>query len=112
MKIAFTTCGDDFSAPMDYRFGRASRFLIYDTDKDSFGVVVNEGADSAQGAGLKAAETVVKSGAGALATGECGPKALRVLVAAGVKVYSTDAATVGDALGRYRAGRLTETSPA
>ncbi len=33
MKIAFTTSGTNLSAPMDSRFGRAAKFLIYDTGK-------------------------------------------------------------------------------
>jgi predicted Fe-Mo cluster-binding NifX family protein len=39
-------------------------------------------------------------------TGHCGPKAFRVLSAAGVKVYNTDAPTVAEALDRFRAGKL------
>ena len=37
---------------------------------------------------------------------------LRVLAAAGVKVYNTDAPTVADALARYRAGQLAEATAA
>jgi len=45
-------------------------------------------------------------------TGHCGPKAFRVLLAAGVKVYTTDALTVSAALEHYRSGKLTEAKAA
>jgi predicted Fe-Mo cluster-binding NifX family protein len=47
-----------------------------------------------------------------LVTGHCGPKALRVLVRAGIEVYNTDAPTVAEAIEAYRAGRLVAAEPA
>ena len=109
MKIAFSTSGADLSAPLDTRFGRAPKFLVYDTDAATFALVDNaQNLNAAQGAGIQAAQTIVKAGAQALVTGHCGPKAFRVLEAAGVKVYNTDAPTIVEALARFRAGRLTE----
>jgi predicted Fe-Mo cluster-binding NifX family protein len=94
---------------MDDRFGRAPYFLIYDLESGTFEIVDNaQGQNAAQGAGIQAAESVARSGAKGLVTGHCGPKAFRVLAAAGVKVYTTDAPTVAAALERYRAGNLTE----
>jgi predicted Fe-Mo cluster-binding NifX family protein len=45
-------------------------------------------------------------------TGHCGPKAFRVLLAAGIKVYATGAPTVAAALELYRSGKLTEAKAA
>ena len=113
MKIAFTTSGEGLGAPLDSRFGRAAGFLIYDLDADSFEVIDNEqNLNAAQGAGIQAAETVARSGARCVVTGHCGPKAFRVLSAAGIKVFNTDAATVAEALQRYRAGQLGEAGSA
>lgn len=107
MKIAFTTTGQDTGAAMDSRFGRAGRFLIYDTESGTAVAIDNrQNLNAAQGAGIQAAETVVKSGAQALVTGHCGPKAFRVLSAAGVAVYTTDAPTIADALAKFQAGTL------
>ncbi|NLC71368.1 MAG: dinitrogenase iron-molybdenum cofactor biosynthesis protein, partial [Desulfuromonadaceae bacterium] len=36
MKIAFTTSGENLDAPVDSRFGRAARFLLFDLDKKTF----------------------------------------------------------------------------
>jgi predicted Fe-Mo cluster-binding NifX family protein len=109
LKIAFTTSGNDASAPLESRFGRAPKFLVFDLDAGSYEMVDNrQSVNAAQGAGLQAAETVVRAGAQALVTGHCGPKAFRALRAAGVKIYTTDIATVAEALEGYRSGRLTE----
>jgi len=113
VKVAFSTSGSTAAAPLDSRFGRAASFLVYDLDAETFEIADNrQGQSAAQGAGIQAAETVVRTGARSVVTGHCGPKAFRVLSAAGVKVYTTDAPTVAAALERYRAGQLTEITSA
>jgi predicted Fe-Mo cluster-binding NifX family protein len=88
MKIAFTTSGTDLNAPLDSRFGRAPKFLIYDVETSAFEVVDNQqNLNAAQGAGIQSAETVARLGAKAVVTGHCGPKAFRVLAAAGIRIY-------------------------
>ncbi|MBN1631412.1 MAG: dinitrogenase iron-molybdenum cofactor biosynthesis protein, partial [Thermoleophilia bacterium] len=42
----------------------------------------------------------------AIVTGHCGPKAFHVLSSAGVKVFTSNAATVAEALEQYRSGSL------
>lgn len=106
-KIAFTTSGHDFAADMDPRFGRAANFLIYNIEHNSIQVIDNQqGRNAAQGAGIQAAETVVRAGADTLVTGHCGPKAFKVLNASGVAVYNCTAATVAEALAGLLAGSL------
>ncbi len=107
MKIAFTTSGQTLQAPLDRRFGRAPCFLLYDPNHDVTEILDNQSSrEAAQGAGIQAAEAVVRAGATAVVTGHCGPKAFRVLRAAGVEVYTSDAGTVAAALEEFRAGRL------
>ncbi len=106
-KIAFTTSGQDFAADMDPRFGRAANFLIYDIEHNSIQIIDNQqGRNAAQGAGIQAAETVVRAGVDTLVTGHCGPKAFKVLDASGVAVYNCTAASVEDALAGLLAGTL------
>ena len=108
MKIAITTTGDDLTAPLDGRFGRSPKYLVYDLDRESFEVVDNSmNRQAAQGAGIQAAQTAVKAGAQVVITGHCGPKAFQVLEAAGVMVYTSAAATVQEALDLYRRNELT-----
>ena len=107
MKIAFTTSGETLEAPLDSRFGRAPKFLLYDLEKDYFELIENrQNLNATQGAGIQSAETVARSGAGCLVTGHCGPKAFRVLNAAGIAIYNCGEATVADALKAYRGGTL------
>jgi predicted Fe-Mo cluster-binding NifX family protein len=109
MKIAFSSSGDDVHSPLDPRFGRAPKFLVYDLETDRYEVVDNRRSlDAAQGAGIQSAETVARSGAGSVVTGHCGPNAFRALSGAGIKVYHTDAPTVAAALDLYRSGKLLE----
>jgi predicted Fe-Mo cluster-binding NifX family protein len=109
MKIAFSTSGGDLGAPLDTRFGRAAKFLVYDTETKDFTVIDNaQNLNAAQGAGIQSAQNVAASGARALVSGHCGPKAFRVLSAAGVKAYTSKAATVAEALEQFLAGTLAE----
>lgn len=107
MKVAFPTSGETPDAALDSRFGRASNFFVFDLGTGGHEVVDNQQAlDSPQGAGIQAAETVVRSGADCLVTGNCGPKAFQVLKAAGIKVYTADKLTVAEALEAFKAGML------
>lgn len=107
MKIAFTTSGNDINAPLDSRFGRAPKLLVYDLNSSTFEIVDNEqNLNASQGAGIQAAETVARLGVKALVTGHCGPNAFRVLLAAGIMIYTTDLPTVAEALQQFRDGKL------
>lgn len=108
MKIVFTTSGTGLDAPLDSRFGRAPKFLVYDTETRDFEVLDNrQNLNSPQGAGIQSALTVVKTGATHLVTGHCGPKAFKVLKAAGIAILNTDAPTIAEALERFLSDRLT-----
>jgi predicted Fe-Mo cluster-binding NifX family protein len=107
LKIAFTTSGSDLKAPLEPRFGRAPRFLIYDDGGGTIETVDNtENMNAQQGAGIQAAQTLVDQGVGCLVTGHCGPKAYRVLQAAGIAVYTTQAKTIAQALELLQQGDL------
>ena len=107
MKIAFTTSGETLDAPLDSRFGRAPKFLIYDLDNDSIEVIDNgNNLNAVQGAGVQAAQNIARQGVDSLVTGHCGPKAFMVLKAAGIKIYNSDAATIAAALEAFKTGNL------
>ena len=108
MKIAFSITGDDVSAPVEQKFGRSPKFLIFDTENDNFKIIDNTNYDAPGGAGVKAAETVIKAGVKIVVTGDCGPKALNALKQADVTIYSIKNASIKDALDLYHAGKLLE----
>ena len=62
--------------------------------------------DLAQGAGIQAAQTIASHNTDALITGNCGPKAFKVLDAAGIKVIIGARGRIEDVIGRYKKGEL------
>jgi len=107
MKIAISTSGTSLDAAIDPRFGRAVRFLIYDVEQKNFTLVENEqNLNATQGAGIQAAKIIIDSGAKAVISGHCGPKAFKVLGTAGVAIYHSDADSIAAALEQYNSGEL------
>ena len=101
MKIAFAVSGQDLSSPIDDSFGRAPRFLVYDVATRTYEVIRNAALDEGHGAGIRAAETVIKAGATAVVAGECGPKATDVLTKAGVRIHLAKSSNVRQALAAH-----------
>jgi len=113
MKIAITTTGEDLDALLDNRFGRTSKFLIYDLEADSFEIIDNaQNLNAVQGAGIQAAQTVAETESKAVITGNVGPKAFRTLLAAGINVFLCTDCTGKDAVENFKAGNLKEQNTA
>jgi predicted Fe-Mo cluster-binding NifX family protein len=107
MKIAVTATGKELSANIDPRFGRASQFLIIDSDTDSLDVVENKQIlDLPQGAGIQAAQNLVSHHVDVLITGNCGPKAFRVLEAAGIRLIIGAKGRIDKIIDEYKDGAL------
>lgn len=107
--IAITSEGPTLGDPVDSRFGRAGGFVIVDLASMATTYVDNGSSQVlAQGAGIQAAENLVKAGAQALLTGHVGPKAWTALQATGVKVVQgVENMTVGEAVTKFKAGEFT-----
>jgi len=106
-KIALATSGDSLDSPLDRRFGRAKSFLIYNLENDSFTIAANsQTLNIVQGAGIQSAQNVVESGAQCVIGGHCGPKAFRVLCAAGISVFGCEEGTVQEAINLWKDGKL------
>lgn len=107
MKLAITSSGNSLDDPMDERFGRAPYFIILDLDNSSYTSINNvQDTDSAQGAGIQAAQNIVNTGADVVITGNIGPKAFTTLKAAEVDIYITGGITVNEAISKYKKGLL------
>ncbi len=108
MKIAFSTHGDSLNSPLDSRFGRAPRFLIFDDETGLLNSIENtQNLNAAQGAGIQSAMTLCQEKVDCVITGHCGPKAFQTLEAANIKVYLSKAETITDAYELLKAGKLT-----
>ena len=111
MKIIVTASGDTLESPVDPRFGRAEKFIVYDEQTGAFEAVDNStNRDLPQGAGIQAAGLVAELGAKCIITGHCGPKAFTALEAAGVQIFVGAKGTVGEAIDRFKAGELESAS--
>ncbi len=107
MKFCIPATGEGLEAAVDRRFGRAAHFVVVDTETGQAESFPNEGATAGHGAGVKAAQSVARSGAEAVLAPACGPKAFEVLEAAGIAVYSGAAGTVREAVEAFEKGQLT-----
>jgi len=106
MKIAVPTQGKNLDSEVDQRFGRASAFLLVDTDTLSFNIIENrQNLDLPQGAGIQTAQNILRYNPDAVLTGSCGPKAFRVLQAGGVKVVVGVKGKIRDAIQQYLNGK-------
>jgi predicted Fe-Mo cluster-binding NifX family protein len=107
MRIAIGASGNTPESQVDPRFGRAARFILWDTTAGEFQVIDNtQSSDAAQGAGIHAAETVARQNVDVVITGHCGPKAYRTLQAAGIQVVTGAGGTVAGAIDDFLMGRI------
>ena len=113
MKILVTSTGDSLESEVDPRFGRAKKFILYETDDSSFLVIDNQqNVEALQGAGVQASQTVVNSEAEVLITGNCGPNAFRILSETGVKVFIGAKGKIKEAIEDFQNGKLEQAKQA
>ncbi len=107
MRVAVTCHGTDIGGEIDPRFGRAPRFLIIDTETMDVEVIENkQSLDLPQGAGIQAAQNILAAKPDMVLTGNCGPKAFKVLQAAHVQVVVGVKGKIVDALKALLAGEV------
>ena len=87
MKICVTAEGDRLESLLDDKFGRASYFIILDTENMDFKPIKNKGTEAKSGAGVCSAQTMIDEEVAAIITGNVGPKANTVLKSANIEVY-------------------------
>jgi len=109
MKICVTATGTTLDAPVDPRFGRASHFIIVDSETMTFKAVPNTAMEAMHGAGIQAAQTIANIGAKMVITGNVGPNAFQGLSSAGIKIIIGANGTVREVIEKYKKGELKET---
>ena len=108
MKIAISAQGNQKDSLTDSRFGRCKYFCIYDTDNNDFKAIVNIAEEKASGAGIQAANLVLKENIDVLITGNIGPYAYDVLTRSNINIFTIKTMTVSDAIDAYKENKLTE----
>ena len=106
MKVVVPVESKSLEEPVCPSFGRTPLFVLFDTDSGTYEFLNNEAAASQGGAGIKAAQTLVDSGASALITYRCGENAAQVLNAAGVRMYKAQNGSVANNIAEFKDGKL------
>ncbi|MEW6446815.1 MAG: NifB/NifX family molybdenum-iron cluster-binding protein [Bacillota bacterium] len=113
MKIAVSASDKGPDAPFEPHFGRCAYFVIYDTDAGTYVSVANPGGTAGGGAGIQAAQAVVRGRPGVVISGSIGPNAYEVLDRAGIKCYrGSGPSSVRDSIAAYIEGSLRQLNPA
>ena len=108
MKIAIPVNNKSMESTVASSFGRTPYFLIYDTEAQTSAFFDNSAAASQGGAGIKAAQAVVDSGAVALLVPQCGDNAASVIKTANLKMYKTINDSTMDNIVAFNEGKLSE----
>ncbi|WP_459202001.1 NifB/NifX family molybdenum-iron cluster-binding protein [Methanococcus sp. CF] len=108
MKLCITSTGNTLESNFEQRFGRSPYFIIYDTDSKEFSVIDNTNGDSAHGAGIGSAQTVISQNIDAVISGNMGPNAKQVLDGENIKIYKGTANTVLENIELFEKNELSE----
>ena len=107
MRIAVPSQGDDLKAEVDVRFGRARNFLLVDTQTMSYQLIENsQNLNLPQGAGIQAAQNIIKHNPDIVLVSNCGPKAFRTLSEGNVKVVIGAKGTVSEVVEKFKKGEF------
>ena len=106
MKLAIPAEGKNLESAVNRMFGRTPYYLLVESATLAFTVLDNEAANVAGGAGIKAAQSIVDSGAEAVITFQCGQNAADVLQAAGIKIFRAEAGNIREVVQKYQSGEL------
>ncbi|MFH0975166.1 MAG: NifB/NifX family molybdenum-iron cluster-binding protein [Spirochaetota bacterium] len=105
--IALSSTDGTLDGRMDERFGRAKKFVIYNSETQESKVIDNKlNMDAPQGAGIQTAQNVINAGAKIVISGHMGPNAFKVLAAAGIEAYVASDMTCSEALKAFKEGKL------
>ena len=107
MRIALCSKGKELTSEVDDRFGRASYFLVYDTESSNITVIENSAKSASGGAGGLAVQQIIDAGGELVVAPEVGPQALDALNKFGIPAFKQgDAKTVAAVIAAWEKGAL------
>jgi len=111
MKLCIpTTTGAGADALICDHFGSAPGFVLYDQKAKTYESIDNPKADHEHGQ-CRPMELLADRGIVAMVCRSMGRNAVAAVERAGIKVFTTQGATVQDAIDEFIAGRLVKLSP-
>jgi predicted Fe-Mo cluster-binding NifX family protein len=106
VKVAVSATGPGAEAALDPHLGRCAYFVVYDDETDTFSAVANPGAAEGGGAGIKAAQSLLRQGVNAVISGSVGPNAYQILEQAGIRCYLGKSGPVRESVQAWRENAL------
>jgi len=106
MKLAIPVSECNMEASICIIFGRTPYFLIYDTETKESNFLDNSSVAGKEGAGKKAAQTVVDQKVDALLTPRCGKNAAEVIQSANIEIYEIEGTSLLDNIKAFNEGKL------
>ena len=110
MKIAIPSEEKSLESKVCQSFGRTNYFIVVDDQTLEYEILDNKAISSQGGAGIKAAQQIVDSGAKVVITMHCGQNAADVLKAADVIIYRAIDGSIRELIDKYKKGELNELS--
>lgn len=110
MNIVITTQGQSLDSRVNPRFGRASWFILYNTEDESWQAFENPAETQRGGAGIAAAQFLADKGVETAISGRFGPNAHQALSAAGIKMvmFEDKEQTAREVIDDFLAERLSK----
>ena len=107
MKIAICAKDEGLQSAVADRFGRAEKFVIFDTETKEVVTIENSARNEASGAGGNAVRLLDKNKVEIVLVPELGPKAMDAVKAFEIEAYAYgESKTVEEAIKKYENGEL------
>lgn len=106
MKVIVSSTGNEVDSVISPVFGRAKFYLLVNTDDFSFESFENPAVSQSGGAGIQAAQFVLKKNPEAVISSNIGPNAYEVLTAGSVPCYIATDGTVRETVEAFNRGDL------
>jgi len=106
MNVIVSSKGSDVDTEISPVFGRAKYYLLVNTEDSSFESYENPAIDQSGGAGIHAAQFVLKKNPDAVISSSIGPNAYEVLTAASMSCYTAEEGSVREIVEAFNRGEL------
>jgi predicted Fe-Mo cluster-binding NifX family protein len=106
MKVIVSSTGKSVDDPISTVFGRTEYYLLVDAEDFSHESFENPAINQSGGAGIQAAQFVLKKKPGAVISSSIGPNAYEVLSAGSVPCYTATGGTVRETVEAFNRGEL------
>lgn len=106
MRIAIPVNEDSQKTDICPSFGRAPFFMIKNTEINEYKFLINDAAESAGGAGIKAAQLFLNEKIDVVITPRCGENSAKVMQDADVKIFKSQGSIAIQNFDLYEKGQL------